>query len=237
MTSSEIILFRRDDSAMSVTALDLANDLQEVCLSLSSLIGTVETAQQQERAVHVQIELKAYLDAVEKSRKFVKQPVWDLGVKIDALANELSKDVKAEMMRVSTLVGDFQAREKEKVRALEAARLRDLEENERKRQAELAMASTPEKAQEVQEKFNAIAAALPTAFAARAEGQTVTPDWEIVISDRWLLARSHPTCVDIVARVSDIKSLLKAGVKVQGVIATPITKAGVRVPRGKTIDV
>ena len=237
MNSGEIILFRRDDTALSVSALELARQLSENALAMASLIGVVETPQQQERAVAVQVELKSYLDAVERSRKFVKQPVWDLGVKIDALANELSKDVKAEMVRVSVLVGEFQFAEAQRVRAVEAARLRDISEMELNRQIELSKAKTPEQAEVVQEKYNAQAAALPVASAARVEGQTVTPDWEVKVSDAWLLARSHPSCVDIVPRIGEIKALLKAGVKVQGIIATPITKAGVRVPRHKAIEV
>lgn len=68
----------------------------------------------------------------------------------------------------------------------------------------------------------------PITFApSRAAGQRVTNDWEVTVTDIWLLARHHPNCVNIEPRMSEIKDLLKGGTTPKGVIAKPIVKAGV----------
>lgn len=68
---------------------------------------------------------------------------------------------------------------------------------------------------------------------ARATGQRVTEDWEITVSDIDLLARHHRNCVDITARISEIKLLLKGGTTPKGVTAKPIIKAGVTAGRAR----
>ncbi len=67
----------------------------------------------------------------------------------------------------------------------------------------------------------------------RAAGQRVQEDWEITVSDIWLLAKAHPSCVRIEPLPGEIKTLIKAGVKVAGVVAKPIVKAGVS--RGRQV--
>ena len=49
------------------------------------------------------------------------------------------------------------------------------------------------------------------------------PDLEITVTNIWKLARSHPTCVTIEPRISEIKSLLKSGIKVAGVTSKELT--------------
>lgn len=93
-------------------------------------------------------------------------------------------------------------------------------QREIERQKEIAQAESIEKLDEIDEKFNAAAAALPTVEMHRAEGQRVTVDWDIVVSDIWSLARAHPACVKIEPRLSEIKKLLDMDVKVHGVTAT-----------------
>lgn len=233
--SQDLILFRRND--LEIEVLPEVRGIESKALVLAAFVGKVTNAEEQKQAVEAQIALKSYLDLLEKSRKFFKQPIWNLCVKTDTTAKQLSKDASDEMMRISALVGDFQEQEKAKARSLEAARLRDLEENERKRQLELAKAKTQEEADSIHQLFNERSSALPISQAARAEGQRVTEDWEITVTDAWLLARSHPSCVDITPRIGEIKSLLRAKVGVKGIIATPVTKSGVRVPKGKVLDV
>ena len=104
-----------------------------------------------------------------------------------------------------------------------------LETAEIERQKSLAIAESHAKLDAVNEKFCAEAAALPTATAARAEGQVVKFDWEITVKDLWALARSHPMCVKIEPRLNEIKSLLDSGAKVAGVDAKKVPKSSVRV--------
>jgi len=57
------------------------------------------------------------------------------------------------------------------------------------------------------------------------------------VTDVWLLAKSHPGCVKIEPRISEIKSLLNNGVKVAGVNAVRIQKSGVRLKAVKTVEI
>jgi hypothetical protein len=66
-------------------------------------------------------------------------------------------------------------------------------------------------------------AAQPVIEPARATGQRVVTDWEVTVADVWALARAHPMCVTITPRIGEIKTLLKAGQKVAGVVAKEIT--------------
>ena len=138
-----------------------------------------------------------------------------------------------------------QARKKAEAEAAEQKRLRDIadakarEEADRaavelKRQQELAQARTHEELDAAQERASNAQAAIanaPTAAPVRAEGQRVTTDWTIEVTDSWLLARAHPTCVDIVPKLNEIKSLLNVGVDVKGVRATKGLKSTVAAKR------
>jgi len=60
------------------------------------------------------------------------------------------------------------------------------------------------------------------------KGQVVRSDWNIKVTNPHLLYAAHPHCVDLKPRTSEIKELLRSGIKPPGVEATPVTKAGVR---------
>jgi hypothetical protein len=96
------------------------------------------------------------------------------------------------------------------------------------RQKSLASANSHEALDAVNEHFSRQAANLPIVAAVRSDGQIITSDWAIEVTDAWKLARCHPTCVNITPRISEIKDLLKMGIEVKGIRATPVVKAGVR---------
>lgn len=107
---------------------------------------------------------------------------------------------------------------------------------ELERQQSLAAAQTHDQLEKTQEKFNDLAketAAVPAPI--RAEGQKVIEDWEIEVTDIWLLARAHPACVEIKPRLSEIKLLLKAGITPKGTRAEKVTLA--RTSGRKAIEV
>jgi hypothetical protein len=87
----------------------------------------------------------------------------------------------------------------------------------------------------IQESQQRAAAALPVAEAARVEGQRVKTDWAVTVTDIWLLARCHPNAVKIEPRLSEIKSLLNAGVDVKGVKAVKETTATVTTGRASSL--
>lgn len=229
---SDQALIVRDDSALSISFTEAAEHLKFVALQDAALIGKVANAGEQESAVAAQVALKTLINTVEKARKEAKAPVLAYGQKIDDTAKAFVKDISDEMMRISLLVGDYQALEAAKAQAAQKAENERLAALEREKNAELAKAETHDQLDSIQEKFNERARSESVAVAPnRVEGQRVTEDWDIAVSDIWALARAHPGMVKIEPRLSEIKAALKAGVKVAGITARPIVKATVRAQR------
>lgn len=110
-------------------------------------------------------------------------------------------------------------------------------EAETKRQLELAAAASAEKQDAINESFNRANASIPVVAPVRASGQVVKEDWEITVTDIWALARAHPMCVEITPRLSEIRALLDARIKVSGVDAKRVTKASVRTTTSKAITI
>jgi hypothetical protein len=110
-------LFRADliDNGISTTpeAMELASNLH----SELSVITIVNTPQTQALATEAGRNAQGFLKTLEASRKYTKQPVLDIGRKIDALADELAAPVKEEMNRVGQLVARFQTAEAARVKA------------------------------------------------------------------------------------------------------------------------
>lgn len=236
--SSAIIV--RDDVGLKVWFGAEAQQQKDIALEKAAIIGKVTNADDQREAVEAQKALAELLSVVEKARKEAKEPILNFGRLIDFTAQKFTEDLKAEQLRIARLVGDFQALEQRRIWAAQQAENERLAQLEREKAAELAKAASLEEVNKVQEVFNnrAQAEAVPIPQATRTEGQRVTQEWVIEITDPWLLARSHPTCVKIEPLKSEIKELLNAGVQVKGVRATKETKAGVRVgARPRLIEV
>lgn len=234
MKQQLIVRAQGNNVEFSAEAIALKNTAWE----LAAAVTEVRNAEHQSIAVSAQVGLATLLKQVEEARKKAKAPLIELGRKIDNVSKAFVKDLEEEELRLARLVGDYQALELAKTRAAEAARNRELTELERQRAEELAKASSHEEIDAIQEQYNQAAADLPGPAAPQREaGQVVTQDWEITVQDIWLLARAHPACVKIEPRLSAIKELLKLGVKVSGVNATPIVKASVRTRQHQVIEV
>lgn len=234
---SDTALIVRDDAKLSVAFTEAAVAMRDEALAVAALVGKVTNAEEQESAVKAQSEMQRIRSLAEKARKACKEPVLEYGRTIDATAKSFITELDAEMLRVSKLVGDFQALEQMKLRAAEQARNEELQRIERDRAAALAKAASHEAADAINEHFTNQASALPVKEPTRAEGQIVRQDWDISVTDIWTLARAHPSCVKIEPRISEIKELLKLGVKVQGVKAEVITKSSVRLTERRAIEV
>lgn len=270
-----------DNAALQVSIAPGAITAKTRALEESEMVSKVENACQQSFAVAAQAGLDSLIRITEKARKQIKQPVIELGRKIDAQAESFVKELTDERNRVTMLVANFQALELARVRAAEAAarmeaeriererlaelrriqeaqesawRIRKEEEiaamraaqsakNEREhiearrlqaeidRQREIASAQNLEAIEAAQERFNAQSAALaaqPVVVASKAEGQVVKNDWEVIVNDPYKLAKYHPQCVSITAKIGEIKQLLAQGISVNGVTATQVIKSGTR---------
>lgn len=221
----------RNDTDLSVSLAPSAHEAKANALALAALIGKVTNPDENEAAVEAQKAIKELVDAAEHSHKEIKRPVIDCGRQIDNAKNQFVKELKDEYLRLARLGGDYQTLQQAKARAAEAAQRAQLEEIERRKQEELANAQSHDQLDEIQARYNEEAAAIPAPTSTKAQGQVVKMDWEITVSDIYLLVKAHPACVKIEPRLSEIKALLNAGVKVAGVVAKPITNATVRLSR------
>lgn len=229
-------LIRRDDAKLSASFTEAALALKSHALEVSALVGRVNDAATQQAAVEAQQEIANVLALAEKARKACKEPVIEFGRSIDNAAKLFIHELKEEQVRLATLVGDFQMLEQARVRAAQQAEAERLSALEREKAEALRKAESHDELDRINEKFNvrAIEEATQPIAPVRAEGQRVQEDWEVIVTDPWLLARAHPTCVKLEPLIGEIKGLLKAGVKVSGVSAKKIVKAGVA--RAKTMQ-
>lgn len=220
----------RSDATRTIAFPQAAVDMKESALATAALIGRVSTPDENATAVEAQVELKRFIDTCEKARKLCKEPVLDFSRAIDSGVKQFVDEVQKEFMRVTKLVADFQALMAAKQRAEEQARREELDKIEREKQAELAKAKSHEQLEAVQARYNEAARAVPAVKQVRAEGQKVSEEWEVNVTDIHLLYRHHPNCVSMTPLYSEIKALVKAGTIPKGVHAEKVVKSTVRVP-------
>lgn len=232
-------LIIRQDATLSATIPAEALALKEEALASGALIGRVTNANENRDAVEAQVKLRALITGVEKCRKEVKEPVLMLCKAIDETAKTFTKELIEEAGRVGALVSDFAALELMKQRAAQARANAELTALEKEREAELAKATNHDEADAITERYSQLAQQTSVAIAPtpRADGQRVAEEWSIVVSDVHLLYRHYPNAVELKPRLTEIKALLNAGVKVQGVTATKLVKATVRVSKQETIQI
>lgn len=236
--STEQAIIIRDDAALAVRFSAEALAMKTQALECGALIGKVTNPTEQAIAVSAQSELQRILALAEKARKACKAPVLEYGKRIDAAAEQFVEELRAEMGRISALVGSFQQLEMAKARAAEQARNEELSRLEREKAEQIAKATSHEAVDAIAEHYNRMAETVPVHEPVRAEGQRVTTDWEITVTDIHKLYRMHANCVELKPRLSEIKNLLKLGVAVAGVTAKPIVKATVLLKKEPTaIDV
>lgn len=125
--NTSIEIARVGDIAVSITPKAQAQ--KDEALETAAFIDTI-TPDTRLVAINAVATLKAYTNAIEKSRKDVKQPFWDAGKAIDEIAKKESEPVLKEIARVEKLLAEFQREEDRKAAEL----LRQQQEAERVRQ-------------------------------------------------------------------------------------------------------
>ena len=226
---SETAIILRDDARMAVSFSAEAEAIKVAALAVGALVGKVTNAAEQAEAVTAQMEIQKVLAVAEKARKACKAPVLEFAKKIDAAAERFITELKEEMTRIATMVGSFQQLEQMKVRAAEQARNAELSRLEREKAEALTKATSHDAADAIAEHYNRQAESVPVYEAVRTEGQRVVADWDISVSNPYELAKFHPACVKITPLLGEIKALLRQGISVKGIVATPVVRAGVRV--------
>lgn len=124
-----------------LSATDSARTERDRLLELSSGVTTISSADEAEAAARAMRALKGFTRQIEDSRVTVKQPILDLGKRVDGLARELTSDLEAENTRLSRMLGAWQAEERRKeeeaqrkAREEEERIYREAQEKERQRQ-------------------------------------------------------------------------------------------------------
>lgn len=227
--SDQLIVYRGDLPKIEVSKDALL--MKEAALSAAALIGRVVNAAEQEDAVSAQLELKRVSALFESARLQVTKPLLEAQRSIKSLVDDHREELNKDLIRISRLVGDFQALEIAKQRAAEAAKMAELNSIEREREQQLASANTHEEREAIQAvaMMKVAEANIPVEPpVARSKNQVIRYDWEITVTDIHLLFRSHPQCVKIEPRFSELRILLDSGVTPQGVKAERRIKAGVR---------
>lgn len=235
---SETALIHIDYTSRVAKATEAAAALKESALNGAALIGRVSNEAEQLLAVTAQGELQRVKKLVEQAEESAKRPLNDLRSAIIETRKAFLADIEAEGLRVAGLVGEFQEKERARVVAEQRLKQKELDELERQRLAAIAAAPTVEKQDQINEAHSRVVAEVArSATPVQAKGQRITEEWDINVTDVWLLARAHPSCVTVTPRLSDIKGLLNAGVKVAGVTAVKRVQSGVRLaPQRKAIE-
>jgi hypothetical protein len=247
---------------------DTAKELKSLALDASALIGKVTNAEENDQAVNAQRELKRVMNMLEKDRKDAKEPLLEAGRQLDSMIAKEKEDIDAELGRVSELVSGFAIKERQRLQEEQRLQQAELERIEREKQAALKRIADETAKQEAEaaaikderarkERLEAIAEtsnnmvstvteqAQDKAYVAakpiiqtRAEGQRVSEDWEINVTNPYDLARFHPDCVEIKPRLTEIKRYLNQGREIHGIVAKRVTKATVTAGRAQAaIDV
>jgi hypothetical protein len=258
--TTELIIRQREKLARYALN-ETAKELKSLALDNSAMIGRVANAEENEKAVEVQRELKRVINLLEKDRKAAKEPLIDAGRQLDNMIEAEKKELDVELGRVSELVSGFAVAEQERIREERRAQQAELDRIEMEKQAEMkriadeaaakeAEAAKIKDASEREARLAAIAAEGQTKVAAvaekaadqayvtakpilttRAEGQRIKTDWQIEVVNPHKLASCHPDCVTITPKLLEIKRYLNDGVDVKGITAKKVTVAGVSVGR------
>jgi hypothetical protein len=222
-------------SGQTLALTEHAPQLRSMLLEISANVLAVADADDQKQAVAVQAKLASTLKLVETCRKQIKEKV-----DIDKMARTYREPLEKELSRISNLIADFQQLEAKKARAAEQAENDRLTRLERERAAAETKATSHEELDAIAEDFNNRAKdeAIPVAAPARVDGQVISEDWDIIVSDVHALYRAYTYCVKLEPLVSQIKSLLNSGTtKIPGVRAEKIVKASVRTKQPAILDI
>lgn len=132
MSTAQITL--RNAELVTASATQQAFDTRDGLAITIATIESVANATQAEHAAAVLKDVKRFTRLIEDSRRLVKAPVLELTKKIDGLAGELSDHLESESVRISKLLGIWQA---EQNRLAEKA-AREAQEKERQIREEAA---------------------------------------------------------------------------------------------------
>jgi len=111
-----------------------AEALRDWALTVGALIGRVSDEASNAEATEAMRGIKEVLNSAEAARKKIKEPILDLGRRVDAAAKKFSEPLDAEFKRLQRITADYQTEQIARMREIEDARRREAERLERERQ-------------------------------------------------------------------------------------------------------
>lgn len=225
----DIIVSEIKMPAISIDTGKIAD--KETAIINASRIKEVLTAKDQENAVECMKEVKALTRGIEASRKIVKEPILEIGRKIDATAKEYCAELDEEFRRIDKMVSEFNKKQAEMV---EKAR-RDAEdlrkkaaEEERRKMRELEEKASSEKNaakklaiyQEQEEAERKARAAVEKtlemeleARPSRVKGMVFKKVWKHEVTDINALFKAAPHAVKLEVNDMVIRGLIAGGLR------------------------
>ena len=225
MTTDNHPVLYREDLGIKISGAALV--AKQEALEKSSLIGKVTCAEEQAEAVAAQVELAKLIKSTAASEASIIDPLNAAKKAVWGLAAAFVAELQVEESRIAKLNADYAALLLAQERSALAAQNQKLLEIEREREAVLAKAGSLDERDEIHERFDAEARALPAVEVQRAEGQRIRQEWEVTVSDIHALYRHHSHCVKLTPLLSEVKALLEQGVEVKGVKAEKVVRSGV----------
>jgi len=242
--SEALILVHHD--TLSADPTDAARALIDEALATGSLIGRVRNAEENQLAVNAQVAIKSVRKQIEAAYRAAKDPLVQLGKKLDGTFRVLTEELDREEARIGQLAGEFALAERRRLEAERIAQQEALAKLEKEKHEAIAATSDPNKQSELLEEFSRRAAVeVPQPSApTRAKGQKVGEEWVIEVVDlihfaRWAINQGRFECVGLEVKKSAVKELLNGGMaSIPGLECKKVPKAGVMLPRAqKAIDV
>lgn len=213
----------------AVAVFPQVEEARDKLIGQASLIARVTNADENQRAFAVQQALVTFDKFIDEARQFAKRPAWERCTAIDSLAKGIRDPIKAELVRLSRLIGNFQAIEEARINAEKQAAREDLDRLERERQRALAAAPNLDVRDAVQEEFANRAASLPMPVALpKPKGQSLRWTWEIELVDPVAFVCAHPELADIGIKRRETTALLDAGRTLTGLRCEKIPLGGAR---------
>ncbi|MDP0498706.1 MAG: hypothetical protein Q7P63_01280 [Verrucomicrobiota bacterium JB022] len=231
---SELLHLSHDVSGTELAVAPALHEARGAALKAAAEITTVVDSWDAEVATDAVRQCKNLAKEVEAARKQVKQPILDLGRKIDDTSKEFSKDLNAQVQRLERLLGAYQAAEREKA---EKARRAALEEERKIREAaqrEAAEAFTDEEAEQALNNAADQVSALRqqnTTLDYKPAGTALLIQRKFEVEDIDALFQARPELCKIEPNNEAIRSLLKVSKKlpsIPGIRAWEEAKSSIR---------
>ena len=172
----------------------IAHEMAKAALESAALIARVANDTEQAAAVAAQTEIYRVVKLWGKAEDLAKKPLNTVRNQIITMGKKFLAPLDEENSRIAAMVGEYQEKERARAAAEQRAADEKYSDLERQKNAELAKATTLEQQDEINEKYSRMAQDIEMPAApARVAGQVISCEWNVEVTDIWMLARAHPT--------------------------------------------